>query len=58
MTTTLDLEALRCQARQFADDRDWHQYHTPENLMQAMVGEVGEVCEIFQWRRPDECVEC
>ncbi|XP_004492206.1 uncharacterized protein [Cicer arietinum] len=35
---------------QFAKDRDWDQYHTPRNLLLAMVGEVGELSEIFQWK--------
>ncbi len=35
--------------RRMADARDWGQYHTPVNLLLALVGEVGELCEIFQW---------
>ena len=30
--------------------RDWDQFHTPRNLALALVGEVGELCEIFQWK--------
>lgn len=26
------------------------QFHTPRNLLLALVGEVGEVSELFQWR--------
>ena len=26
------------------------QFHTPRNILLAMVGEVGELCECFQWR--------
>ncbi|MBN3309572.1 DCTP1 pyrophosphatase, partial [Amia calva] len=39
----------RLQA-QFTDERDWNQYHQPRNLLLAMVGEVGEVAELFQWK--------
>jgi dCTP diphosphatase len=35
---------------QFADERDWRQFHTPRNLVLALVGEVGELAELFQWR--------
>ncbi|KAM3146808.1 hypothetical protein pb186bvf_000962 [Paramecium bursaria] len=28
--------------------RKWEQYHTPRNLVFALVGEVGELCEIFE----------
>jgi NTP pyrophosphatase (non-canonical NTP hydrolase) len=44
-----DLIALRDQLRQFAADRNWEQFHTPRNLLLALVGEVGELAELFQW---------
>ena len=44
MTQGLEEELLR-----FARDRDWEQYHAPRNLLMALVGEVGELAEIFQW---------
>jgi dCTP diphosphatase len=28
-------------------NRDWDQYHTPRNLLLALVGEVGELSELF-----------
>lgn len=34
----------------FASERNWEQFHTPRNLLLALVGEVGELSEIFQWR--------
>ena len=37
----------------FSDARDWAQFHSPRSLALAMVGEVGEVCELLQWRRWD-----
>ncbi|OIW07606.1 hypothetical protein TanjilG_29979 [Lupinus angustifolius] len=45
---TLDL--LKQIMDKFAKDRDWEQYHSPRNLLLAMVGEVGELSEIFQWK--------
>lgn len=27
-----------------------YQFHTPRNLLLALNGEVGELCEIFQWK--------
>ena len=47
MTDTL--EDLRMRLRQFADERDWHQFHSPKNLIMALSGEVGELTEHFQW---------
>lgn len=34
----------------FASERDWEKFHSPRNLLLALVGEVGELSEIFQWK--------
>lgn len=47
---TLTLEMLRKKQAEFSKERDWDQFHTPRNLLLALVGEVGELSEIFQWR--------
>ncbi|XP_022105128.1 dCTP pyrophosphatase 1-like isoform X2 [Acanthaster planci] len=44
------MEELRAIQADFAKQRDWDQFHQPRNLLLAMIGEVGEVSEIFQWR--------
>lgn len=44
-----DLKKLKNELRKFAQDRDWEQFHTPKNLILALVGEVGELAEVFQW---------
>ncbi len=38
----------------FAAERDWEQFHTPRNLLLALVGEVGELAEQMQWASDDE----
>jgi len=40
--------------RQFVHERDWEQFHTPRNLVLALVGEVGELAEVFQWLSDEE----
>lgn len=45
----VDVERLAAALHRFADDRDWHQFHSPKNLLMALTGEMGELCEIFQW---------
>lgn len=45
---------LAQRLRTFADARDWHQYHTPKNLVMALSGEVGELTALFQWLTPDQ----
>ena len=47
---SLTLEGLRKIQREWVEERDWDQFHMPRNLVLAMVGEVGEVAELFQWK--------
>ncbi|KAL3604659.1 hypothetical protein D5086_005518 [Populus alba] len=47
-SVTLDL--LKVKMAEFAKERNWDQFHSPRNLLLALVGEVGELSEIFQWR--------
>ena len=28
----------------------WNRFHTPRNLVLALIGELGELAEIFQWK--------
>ena len=46
----LGLDALRGSIADFAKERDWDQFHTPRNILLALVGEVGEAAECFQWK--------
>ncbi|XP_054781797.1 uncharacterized protein LOC129288991 [Prosopis cineraria] len=47
-SVTLDL--LKHKMAEFAKERDWERFHSPRNLLLALVGEVGELSEIFQWK--------
>ncbi|KAK4270147.1 hypothetical protein QN277_023226 [Acacia crassicarpa] len=47
-SVTLDL--LKRKMAEFAKERDWERFHSPRNLLLALVGEVGELSEIFQWK--------
>lgn len=44
-----DLVQLRDLIRDFSDQRDWRQFHTPKNLVMALSVEVAELVEHFQW---------
>lgn len=44
-----DLTTLRDQMRAFTAARDWEQFHDPKSLLLALIGEVGELSELFQW---------
>ena len=40
-----DLERLRAIVREFVDERDWDQFHTPKNLASALTVEAAELLE-------------
>jgi NTP pyrophosphatase (non-canonical NTP hydrolase) len=40
---------LKQALRQFAEERDWNQFHTPKNLCCALSVEVAELLELFLW---------
>ncbi len=43
------LENLRRQLAEFAQRRDWDQFHSPKNLSMALIAEAAELVEHFQW---------
>ncbi|TYI55701.1 hypothetical protein E1A91_D11G159000v1 [Gossypium mustelinum] len=47
---SVSLDLLKQKMANFAKERDWDQFHSPRNLLLALVGEVGELSEIFQWK--------
>ncbi len=43
------MEKAKREIIKFAKDRDWDQFHTPENLAKSISIEAGELLECFQW---------
>ncbi len=43
------LEKLQNKIKQFHLERDWSQFHSPENLAKSISIEAGELLECFQW---------
>jgi len=43
------LEQLRLRLAEFAEKRDWQQFHSPKNLAMALIAETAELVEHFQW---------
>lgn len=39
--------------RKFTEDRDWDQFHSPENLAKSIVIEAAELLECFQWNETE-----
>ena len=46
---TSQLQALTQSLREFAQARDWEQFHSPKNLAAALTVEAAELLEHFQW---------
>lgn len=43
------MDKLKVLFREFSEERDWDQFHTPENLAKSISIEAGELLECFQW---------
>ena len=48
------LEHLAECLRDFAQERNWEQFHSPKNLAMALSVEAAELLEHFQWMTEDE----
>ncbi len=57
MSDRSDLTMLRDKLRVFAEERDWEQFHTPKNLSMALMVEVAELMEHFQWLTAEQSTE-
>ncbi|MFE6996155.1 nucleotide pyrophosphohydrolase [Microbacterium sp. NPDC057659] len=52
MPSKQTIDALRA----FTAERDWAQFHSPENLAKSIAIEAGELLECFQWSAEfDKC---
>ena len=56
MSDPSDLLMLRDKLRAFAKARDWDQFHSPKNLSMALMVEVAELMEHFQWLSEQQSV--
>ena len=43
------MDKLMQEIKQFNAERDWDQFHSPENLAKSIAIESGELLECFQW---------
>ncbi len=43
------MKELENEIVKFAEERDWLQFNTPENLAKSISIEAGELLECFQW---------
>lgn len=48
------LPGLQEYIRTFATARKWTDFHLPRSLLLALMGELGELAELFQWKQDSE----
>lgn len=48
------IKDLKARLQQFADERDWEQFHAPKNLVMALSVEASELLEHFQWLNEEQ----
>lgn len=46
-------KAVNAALREFVREREWEQFHTPENLAKSVSIEAAELLECFQWGDAD-----
>jgi len=51
------LDILLKRIDKFTKDRDWGQFHTPENLSKSISIEANELLECFQWSNTEYDLE-
>jgi NTP pyrophosphatase (non-canonical NTP hydrolase) len=45
----MDLARITSQLKSFVDEREWAQFHSPENLAKSIAIEASELLECYQW---------
>lgn len=54
---SLHVSELTDSIHQFAVARKWERFHKPRSLLIALLGELGEFAELFQWKPDIDRVE-
>ena len=44
------LKQLTDIIKQFRDERDWKQFHTPKDMVLSLILETSELAEHLQWK--------
>ena len=45
----MNITEIQKKLADFAQKRNWEQFHSPKNLVMALATEAAELLEIFQW---------
>ena len=54
LDTQTTVDSLRKEVREFMQERNWEQYHSPKNLGMSIAIEAAEIMEHFQWYSSEE----
>lgn len=57
MEDEITLLDIKEKIKEFRDERDWEQFHTPKNLSMAISIESNELMEHFLWENQGEAKE-
>ena len=49
MNNIKEIKDLLDKLKKFREDRNWNQFHTPENLAKSITIEASELLENYQW---------
>ncbi len=53
----MDIKEIQKRLREFAEERNWEQSHSPKNLTMALCAEAAELLELFQWLTEEQSRE-
>lgn len=51
---TTTVAEIKARVLDFAQERDWEQFHAPKNLSMALAAEAGELMEHFLWATSED----
>lgn len=51
------MEQIIKRINSFVSDRNWNQFHSPDNLAKSIVIEAAELLECFQWGQEEIDIE-
>jgi len=51
------LDNLNARLKDFAQSRNWEQFHSPKNLAMALIAECAELVEHFQWLTQEQSMQ-
>jgi NTP pyrophosphatase (non-canonical NTP hydrolase) len=54
MDSTASIQSLKDKVREFCEERDWDQFHSPKDLAIGVSTEASELLEIFRFKSEEE----